>query len=103
MELALNCYMLDLLLEAEIPIVLREFRRVLRPDGCLVLLIMADQRRILRACGSRTLRLDIKRYHGASCSDFQHDLQMMDSKNLWCWRGTGSIEAVERELVLKVM
>jgi len=40
----LNCYMIDLLPEAEIPIVMREFRRVLRADGHLVLVTMAEQK-----------------------------------------------------------
>ena len=43
-----NCYMIDLLPEAEIPIVMREFRRVLRSDGCLVLVTMADQKPALQ-------------------------------------------------------
>ena len=44
----LNSYMIDLLPESEIPIVLREFRRVLHSDGCLVLLVMAEQRPALQ-------------------------------------------------------
>ena len=44
----LNCYMIDLLPETEIPIVMGEFRRVLRSDGCLVLVAMAEQRPALQ-------------------------------------------------------
>ena len=40
----INCYMIDLLPEAEIPIVMREFRRVLRSEGRLVLVTMAEQK-----------------------------------------------------------
>lgn len=43
----LNCYMLDLLPEREIPVVLCEFRRVLSPGGLLVLTSMARQSAIL--------------------------------------------------------
>jgi ubiquinone/menaquinone biosynthesis C-methylase UbiE len=39
----LNCYMIDLLPEPEIPVAMREFRRVLRPGGRLVLVTMARQ------------------------------------------------------------
>ncbi len=44
----LNCYMIDLLPEPEISVALREFRRVLRPEGCLVLLLMAEQKPALQ-------------------------------------------------------
>ncbi len=40
----LNCYMIDLLPEADIPAVMQEFRRVLGPDGRLVLVTMAQQK-----------------------------------------------------------
>ena len=39
----LNCYMLDLLPESDIQEVLKEFQRILKPTGRLVLLIMARQ------------------------------------------------------------
>lgn len=41
----LNCYMIDLLPEQDIPVVISEFRRVVRADGRLVLVTMAEQRR----------------------------------------------------------
>jgi len=47
-DAVLNCYMIDLLPEAEISVVVREFRRVLRSDGCLVLVTMADQKPALQ-------------------------------------------------------
>jgi ubiquinone/menaquinone biosynthesis C-methylase UbiE len=42
-DVIVNCYMLDLLSEGDIPKVLREFRRILKPSGRLVLLVMARQ------------------------------------------------------------
>ena len=41
--------MIDLLLEVDVPIVLREFARVLRPGGRLILLSMAEQSRVINA------------------------------------------------------
>jgi ubiquinone/menaquinone biosynthesis C-methylase UbiE len=43
----LNCYMLDLLPEAEIPTVLGEFRRASKPTGRLALLVMDAQNRLV--------------------------------------------------------
>ena len=48
-DVLFNCYMLDLLPEEEIVRALREFRRVLKPSGRLVLVIMATQSRLLNA------------------------------------------------------
>lgn len=42
-DILFNLYMVDLLLEDDVPAVLREFARVLRPGGRLILLIMARQ------------------------------------------------------------
>ena len=42
-DVIVNCYMLDLLSESDILKVLREFRRILKPSGRLVLLVMAPQ------------------------------------------------------------
>ena len=42
-----NLYMMDLLLEEDFPVVLREFARVLRPGGRLVVLSMAEQARMM--------------------------------------------------------
>lgn len=39
----LSCYMLDLLPGSNIPVVLREFHRVLRREGLLVLVVMGEQ------------------------------------------------------------
>ena len=44
----LNCYMIDLLSEADIPAVMQEFRRVLCPDGRLLLVPMARQKPIVQ-------------------------------------------------------
>lgn len=46
-DIIVSCYMLDLLAEADIPVVLDEFRRVLRPTGRLVIVSMAVQSRLL--------------------------------------------------------
>ena len=46
-DVVLNCYMLDLLAESDIPHVLEEFRRVLRPDGRLLLAVMGEQGRMV--------------------------------------------------------
>lgn len=42
-DVIVNCYLLDLLSESDIQKVLREFRRILKPTGRLVLLVMARQ------------------------------------------------------------
>jgi ubiquinone/menaquinone biosynthesis C-methylase UbiE len=41
--------MIDLLLEEDVPGVLREFARVLRPGGRLIVLSMAEQARVVNA------------------------------------------------------
>ncbi len=43
-DAVLNCYMIDLLAEGDIPVVMQEFSRVLRAGGRLVLLTMAEQK-----------------------------------------------------------
>jgi ubiquinone/menaquinone biosynthesis C-methylase UbiE len=48
-DVLFNFYMLDLLRESEIPAVTKEFRRVLKPSGRLIVLNMAVQQRILNA------------------------------------------------------
>lgn len=48
-DVLFNFYMIDLLLEVDVPIVLREFARVLRPGGRLILLSMAEQSRVINA------------------------------------------------------
>jgi demethylmenaquinone methyltransferase / 2-methoxy-6-polyprenyl-1,4-benzoquinol methylase len=47
-DVLFNTYMLDLLPEAQIPEVLAEFRRVLKPSGRLVALFMARQARVVQ-------------------------------------------------------
>jgi len=42
-DILFNLYMLDLLLEEDVPAVLKEFARVLKPGGRLVILSMAEQ------------------------------------------------------------
>jgi ubiquinone/menaquinone biosynthesis C-methylase UbiE len=42
-DILFNLYMMDLLLEEDVPAVLREFARVLRPGGRLIVLSMARQ------------------------------------------------------------
>ena len=42
-DVIMNCYMLDLLPENDIQKVLQEFRRILKPTGRLLLLVMARQ------------------------------------------------------------
>lgn len=44
----LSCYLIDLLPDRDIPVVLREFHRVLRSEGVLVLAVMAGQTPILQ-------------------------------------------------------
>ena len=48
-DVIMNCYMLDLIPESDIPKVLREFRRVLKPTGRLVLLVMARQNWLIQS------------------------------------------------------
>jgi ubiquinone/menaquinone biosynthesis C-methylase UbiE len=48
-DILFNLYMIDLLLEEDVPGVLREFARVLRPGGRLILLIMARQAELVNA------------------------------------------------------
>ncbi len=43
-DLVLNCYMVDMMSDADVLAVLTEFRRVTRPTGRLVLVVMAQQR-----------------------------------------------------------
>lgn len=48
-DVLFNLYMIDLLLDEDVPDVLREFARVLRPGGRLIVLTMAEQARIVNA------------------------------------------------------
>ncbi|MEJ2009889.1 MAG: class I SAM-dependent methyltransferase [Acidobacteriota bacterium] len=48
-DILFNLYMLDLMLEDDVPAVLKEFRRVLRPGGRLILLSMATQAPVVNA------------------------------------------------------
>jgi ubiquinone/menaquinone biosynthesis C-methylase UbiE len=48
-DILFNLYMIDLLLEDDVPAVLREFARVLRPGGRLIVLSMAEQARLVNA------------------------------------------------------
>ena len=48
-DILFNLYMLDLLLEEDVPGVLREFARVLKPGGRLIVLSMAEQARLVNA------------------------------------------------------
>ena len=48
-DILFNLYMIDLLLEEDVPAVLRGFARVLRPGGKLILLSMAEQARMVNA------------------------------------------------------
>jgi ubiquinone/menaquinone biosynthesis C-methylase UbiE len=48
-DILFNLYMLDLLLEEDVPHVLEEFARVLRPGGRLIVLSMAEQARLVNA------------------------------------------------------
>jgi ubiquinone/menaquinone biosynthesis C-methylase UbiE len=48
-DILFNLYMLDLLLEEDVPDVLCEFARVLRPGGRLIILTMAEQARVVSA------------------------------------------------------
>ncbi len=48
-DILFNLYMMDLLLEEDVPAVLREFARVLSPGGRLVILSMARQARAVNA------------------------------------------------------
>ena len=59
-DLLVNCYMLDLLPEKDIPRVLQEFHRVLRPGGRLVILSMAEPGPILRPLWYGAYRLSPK-------------------------------------------
>jgi ubiquinone/menaquinone biosynthesis C-methylase UbiE len=53
----LNCYMVDLLPESDIPAVLREFQRVLRPGGRLVLAAMGRQGTVVQRAWMASYRL----------------------------------------------
>lgn len=44
----LSCYMIDLIPDTDIPVVLREFHRVLRSRGLLVLVVMGEQARVVQ-------------------------------------------------------
>ena len=46
-DILFNLYMMDLLLMEDVPVVLREFARVLRPGGRLIVLSMAQQKRMV--------------------------------------------------------
>jgi ubiquinone/menaquinone biosynthesis C-methylase UbiE len=48
-DILFNLYMIDLLLGEDVPVVLREFARVLRPGGRLIVLSMAEQARVVNA------------------------------------------------------
>jgi ubiquinone/menaquinone biosynthesis C-methylase UbiE len=48
-EILFNLYMIDLLMDEDVPAVLREFARVVRPGGRLILLSMARQSRVINA------------------------------------------------------
>jgi ubiquinone/menaquinone biosynthesis C-methylase UbiE len=48
-EILFNLYMIDLLIDEDVPAVLREFARVVRPGGRLILLSMARQSRVINA------------------------------------------------------
>ena len=48
-DVLFNLYMMDLLMEGDVPAVLSEFARVLRPGGRLIVLSMAQQGRALNA------------------------------------------------------
>jgi ubiquinone/menaquinone biosynthesis C-methylase UbiE len=56
-DVLLDCYMLDLLPERDISNVLAEFRRVLKPGGRLVALVMACQARIFNSLWMRLYRI----------------------------------------------
>lgn len=47
-DLILNCYFMDLLSDGDIRIVLKEFRRALKPTGRVVLLVMGKQSPVLQ-------------------------------------------------------
>ena len=48
-DILFNLYMIDLLLEEDVAAVLREFARVVKPGGRLVVLSMAEQARVMNA------------------------------------------------------
>jgi ubiquinone/menaquinone biosynthesis C-methylase UbiE len=48
-DILFNLYMLDLLLEEDVPRALEEFARVLRPSGWLIVLTMAEQASLMNA------------------------------------------------------
>ncbi len=55
-DVLFNLYMLDLLSIEDVPYVLREFARVLRPGGRLVVVTMAEQVRLVNALWMRLYR-----------------------------------------------
>ncbi len=57
-DIILNCYMLDLLEEEDLPAVLAEFRRVLKVSGRLVVISMAEQVPFLNKLWMKMYRRD---------------------------------------------
>lgn len=56
-DVLFNCYLLDLLPESDIPEALVEFRRVLKPSGRAVLLVMATQAKVSNAIWMRMYKI----------------------------------------------
>ncbi len=55
-DILFNLYMMDLLLMDDVPAVLHEFARVLRPGGRLIVLSMAQQKRVVNDAWMRLFR-----------------------------------------------